>query len=137
MYNVSLIKFKDIYSKYGHLTPIEGSIDIPYEIKRIFYIYGVPGKETRGHHAHKWVYQTLICLNGSLKIKLKTPKDEEVRILDNPSEGLMIGPGIWNEMYDYSEGCVVLVLCSDKYDEEDYLRDYDVYVEYAKKIFGE
>lgn len=136
MYNVSLIKFKDIKSQYGHLTPIESKMDLPYEIQRIFYIYGVPSNETRGHHAHRWVYQTLVCVKGSLKITTKNHKDEETYILNNPSEGLMIGPWIWNEMSDYSEDCVLLVLCSDKYSEEDYIRNYDIYKEESKRHFG-
>ncbi|ERI94318.1 WxcM-like protein [Clostridiales bacterium oral taxon 876 str. F0540] len=136
MFNASLVKFKDIHSKYGHLTPIESKFDIPYDIKRIFYIYDVPNIETRGHHAHRWVYQTLICVKGSLKVRLKNPIEETVFELNNPSIGLMIGPWVWNEMFDYSEDCVLLVLASDHYDEKDYIRNYDIYLEEAKKIFG-
>ena len=135
MNNISFIKFKDICSKYGHLTPIEGKYDIPYDIKRVFYIHGVPDVESRGHHAHRWVYQTLICLKGSMKIKLSDSKDEEVFTLDDPSVGLMIGPWIWNEMYDYSQDCVLLVLCSDYYDEEDYIRDFEVYKKEVENRF--
>lgn len=135
MYNCSLIKFKDIANKYGHLTPIEGLYDVPYEIKRIFYIYGVPQGNVRGHHAHRKIYQTLICVHGSLKVRVKTPDSEEIYTLDRPDIGLMIGPMIWGEQFDYSEDAVLLVLTSDYFDEADYIRNYDIYLEEAKKRF--
>ncbi|KYH30668.1 TDP-4-oxo-6-deoxy-alpha-D-glucose-3,4-oxoisomerase [Clostridium tepidiprofundi DSM 19306] len=135
MYNCSLVKFKDISSKYGNLTPIEGTYDIPYEIKRIFYIYGVPNEEVRGHHAHRKTYQTLICVHGSVKVKVKIPDEEEIFVLDSPDKGLMIGPMVWGEQFDYSEDAVLLVLTSDYFDENDYIRNYDIYLEEAKKIF--
>lgn len=135
MYNCSILKFKDIANKYGHLTPIEGFYDVPYEIKRIFYIYAVPCGDTRGQHAHKKTYQTLICIHGSLKVRVKTPNSEEIITLDRPDVGLMIGPMIWAEQFDYSEDAVLLVLTSDCFDETDYIRNYDVYIEEAKKYF--
>lgn len=135
MYNCSLLKFKDISNKYGHLTPIEGKYDIPYEIKRIFYIYGVPNGNTRGHHAHRKTYQTLICIHGSLKVKVTTPELEKVYILDSADKGLMIGPMVWGEQFDYTEDAVLLVLASDYFDEDDYIRNYDIYLEEAKKRF--
>lgn len=135
MCNVSVLRFKDVESKYGHLIPIEARYDIPYEVKRGFYIYGVPNGKTRGYHAHRWIYQTLICLKGSLKVKLKDTNEEEIYVLDDPTIGLMIGPWIWNEMFDYSEDCVLLVLCSDNYDENDYIRNYDVYETEVRNTF--
>jgi dTDP-4-dehydrorhamnose 3,5-epimerase-like enzyme len=135
MYNCSIIKFKDVANKYGHLTPIEGFYDVPYEIKRIFYIYGVPNGNVRGHHAHRKTYQTLICVNGSLKVRVKTPNEEEVYVLDSPDKGLMIGPMIWGEQFDYSEDAVLLVLTSDYFDENDYIRNFDIYIEEAKSRF--
>ena len=135
MYNCSLIKFKDISNKYGHLTPIEGKFDVPYEIKRIFYIYGVPDADTRGHHAHRKTYQTLICLNGTLKVKVKTPESEEIILLDSPDKGLMIGPMVWAEQFDFFDAAVLLVLTSDYFDENDYIRNYDMYLEEVKNRF--
>lgn len=135
MFNCSLLKFKDIANKYGHLTPIEENYDVPYEIKRIFYIYGVPEGDVRGHHAHKKTYQTLICVHGSLKVRVKTPDSEEIFTLDTPDKGLMIGPMVWGEQFDYSEDAVLLVLTSDYFEEEDYIRNYDIYLEEAKKRF--
>lgn len=135
MYNVTLVKFKDYTDKYGHLTPIEEKSDIPFEIKRIYYITRVEQGVTRGFHSHRKLHQVLICLNGSIKIRVKNPKDEEIYELKDPSIGLYIGPYVWREMFDFTEGSVLLVLASEYYDEEDYLRDYESYVEEVKKVY--
>lgn len=135
MYNCALMKFNDITDKYGHLTPIESKIDIPFEIKRVYYITHVEPNITRGFHSHRKLHQVLICLNGSVKIRLKNPDSEEVVELNDPATGLYIGPLIWREMFDFTEGSVLLVLASEYYDEKDYIRNYDFYLEEAKKIF--
>lgn len=135
MLNCSLMKFKCIKDKYGSLTPIEGKNDVPFEIKRVYYITKVEGNVTRGFHSHRRLHQVLICLNGSIKIRLINPEGEEVIELKDPSIGLYIGPYIWREMFDFSEGSVLLVLASEYFDEDDYIRNYDFYLEEAKKRF--
>ena len=135
MYNVGLIKFKDIKDKYGHLTPIEGNVDIPFSVKRVYYITGVEQGVTRGFHSHRQLHQVLICLNGSVKIRVNNPNEEEIIELNNPSIGLYIGPYVWREMFDFSEGSVLLVLASEYYDESDYIRNYDFYLEEAEKRY--
>ncbi|MBU3155334.1 sugar 3,4-ketoisomerase [Clostridium estertheticum] len=135
MYNCALIKFKDITDKYGHLTPIESKLDTPFEIKRIYYITKVEQGTTRGFHSHRKLHQVLICLNGSVKIRVKNPKEEEVFELNDPSVGLYVGTLIWREMFDFTEGSVLLVLASEYYDEDDYIRNYDFYLDEAKKRF--
>lgn len=135
MYNCSLIKFKDITDKYGHLTPIESKIDTPFEVKRIYYITKVEQGITRGFHSHRKLHQVLICLNGSVKVRIKNPNEEEVIELNDPSVGLYIGTLIWREMFDFTEGSVLLVLASEYYDENDYIRNYDFYIEESKKRF--
>ncbi len=135
MLNCALVKFKEVRDKYGHLTPIEGKVDIPFEIKRVYYISKVEQGVTRGFHSHRKLHQVLICLNGSVKIRLKNPDSEEVVELNEPSLGLYIGPYIWREMFDFTEGSVLLVLASEYYDEDDYIRNYDYYLEEAKKRF--
>ena len=136
MYNISKIKFKDISSKYGSLTPIESRKDIPFDVKRIYYISKVPTDITRGFHSHRELHQILICLSGSVKIKTKTPNEEEIIELNKNSEGLYIGPLIWREMFDFTEEAVLLVLASEYYDENDYIRNYDFYLEEANKLFN-
>lgn len=135
MVNCSFIKFKEIRDKYGHLTPIEEKVDIPFEIKRVYYISKVEQGVTRGFHSHRKLHQVLVCLNGSVKIRLKNPDNEEIVELNEPSLGLYIGPYIWREMFDFTEGSVLLVLASEYYDEDDYIRNYDYYLEEAKKRF--
>jgi len=135
MYNCSLFKFLSIGTKYGALTPIEELIDVPFDIKRIYYITEVPQDVSRGFHAHRKLHQVLICLNGSVKIRVKTPKEETEFILNNSSVGLYIGPYIWREMYNFSEDAVLLVLASDYYHEDDYIRNIDFYMQEACNRF--
>ncbi len=118
----------------GHLTPIEGLKDIPFKIKRIYYITRVPENTIRGFHAHKGLQQVLLCLNGTVKINVSDPFDKKTFVLDNPAKGLYIGPGLWREMYDFSPAAVLLVIASEYFDENDYIRDYRVYTEYAYEI---
>ena len=119
--------------KYGKLIALEEKKDVPFEIKRIYYIYEVESGVRRGFHSHKKLEQVLICVHGSVKILLKTPEYEEIIIPDSPKKGLYIGPDIWREMYDFNDGAVLLVLASDFYDEKDYIRDYSEYEAYYKK----
>lgn len=135
--NVRWIEFRDIIDvknnerPMGHLTPIEGVKDVPFDIKRIYYITRVPENTIRGFHAHKELEQVLLCLNGTVKINVSNPFQKEIFTLDNPAKGLYIGPGLWREMYDFSSASVLLVLASEHYTEDDYIRDYRVYTEYA------
>jgi dTDP-4-dehydrorhamnose 3,5-epimerase-like enzyme len=136
MFNSGLFKFKDIIDESGHLTPIEASIDIPFEIKRVYYLTRVKPGVTRGFHSHRKLHQMLICLNGSVKIRLKNPDEENIYELSDSSVGLYIGPNVWREMFDFSEGSVLLVLASDHYDESDYIRKYDDYAEEVKRLYN-
>lgn len=135
MYNCAKIKFKKFLDKYGALTPIEAKNDIPFEIKRVYYITKVEENVTRGFHSHKKLHQVLLCLNGSVKIRVKNSQEEEIVELNDSSVGLYIGPMIWREMFDFSEGAVLLVLASEYYDESDYIRNYDFYLDEANKFF--
>lgn len=140
MYNCSLIKFRKIKSSsdkgFGCLTPIQYPDNIPFEIKRVYYIYGVEKDAVRGHHAHNKLHQILIPVSGSLKIKVKHHYGEQEYTLDDPSTGLYVGPNIWREMYDFSEDAVLLVLASDIYDPDDYIRDYDRFILNNESLFG-
>jgi dTDP-4-dehydrorhamnose 3,5-epimerase-like enzyme len=137
MKNVRLIKFNEYGNwDYGYLTPVEQLKDIPFDIKRIYYITRVPSEVTRGFHSHKCLQQVLICLNGSVKIRTKTPYEEAVYELNQRSLGLYIGPMIWREMFDFSDNAVLLTLASEYYSEEDYIRDYESYLIAASKYFS-
>ena len=138
--NTKMIEFKDIIDVHnqvrpmGHLTPIEAGIDVPFDIKRIYYITRVPENTTRGFHSHKDLEQVLLCLNGSVEIVVSTPYESETILLNDPSKGLYIGPMVWREMKNFSAGSVLLVLASQHYDENDYIRDYDEYIKIARDV---
>lgn len=140
MFNSGLFKFRMIESSsnkdFGKLTPIENMQEIPFNIQRIYYIYDVGNEITRGHHSHKKLHQMLICVKGSVDIKLKSFFGEEKYTLNDPSVGLYIGPDNWREMSNFSEDAVLLALASEKYDANDYIRDYDEFVQYNQKKYG-
>ena len=135
MYNCSLLKFVNLKNKYDDLTPIEEMVDVPFDIKRIYYISKVPQGLARGSHAHRKLHQVLICINGSVRIKVKNPKEENDFILDDSTVGLYLGPYTWSDMYDFSENTVLLVLASDHYDESEYIRNIDIYLEESKNRY--
>ena len=109
----------------GQLVAVETGKDIPFEVKRVYYIYDTLPGVRRGFHAHKQLQQALICVHGSCKIHLDNGYEQQEVVLDNPAEGLYIANDMWREMYDFSEGAVLLVLASELYDESDYIRNYD------------
>lgn len=129
------MKFMKFSGEQGALTAIEGTRDIPFEVKRIYYITNVPENARRGFHSHKRLHQVLLCLNGSVTIQVQNGKIVEEFVLDNPSEGLYIGPNVWREMYNFSPSAVLMVLASEYYDENDYTRDYETYLADVSKIF--
>ena len=132
-YPISFLSFGD--DEKGKLTAIEENKNLPFGIKRVYYITSVPQNITRGFHSHRKLEQVLLCLNGSVKIRVKTPYEENVVLLDNPSEGLYIGHMVWREMFEFSPGAVLLVLASEYYTEDDYIRDYGNYLEEASAYF--
>ena len=117
-------------SDSGELVFLEARRDISFEIKRVYYIYGVEQGRRRGLHAHKSLTQALICIHGSCKVMLDDGKDKVHVVLNDPSEGLFVGNATWREMYDFSQDAVLLVLASDYYDEQDYIRDYSDFLDY-------
>ena len=112
----------------GSLTFLEGERDIPFPIKRIYYIYDIMAGERRGFHAHRELMQYLICISGSCKVLMDDGTKSEEIMLNDPNQGLYIGPKVWHEMFDFSENAVLLVLASDYYEENDYIRDYNVFM---------
>lgn len=112
----------------GMLVALEEFKDIPFEIKRVYYLYDTKESVRRGFHAHKSLEQILICIHGSCKILLDNGTEKKVVALEKPYEGLYIANDIWREMYDFSPDAVLLVLASDFYREEDYIRDYDEFL---------
>lgn len=113
----------------GILIPLEYKINIPFEVKRIFYIYGVSNNNERGNHAYYNTQQVLICLSGSLKVRCFDGEYNKIHSLDKPNEAIYIGPHIWRATFEHSCDSVLLVLSSLEYDEFDYIRDYDKFLE--------
>lgn len=128
-----IISFPKRRNKTGDLTFLEAEHEIPFAIKRIYYIYDVAHNARRGFHAHKKLQQVLICVHGSCKILLNDGEETTVVELNNPSEGLLIDSAIWREMYDFSPGAVLLVLASEYYDESDYIREYKAFLDFLEE----
>lgn len=117
----------------GQLVAIEEFKDIPFSVKRVYYIYDTKEGVRRGFHAHKKLEQILICVHGSCKIHLDNGTETEEVLLDKPFEGLYISNNMWREMYDFSEGAVLLVLASELYTEDDYIRNYDEFLNFVRE----
>lgn len=116
----------------GQLVAIEAMKDLPFEVKRVYYIYDTLPNVRRGFHAHRNLQQILVCVHGSCKIHLDNGTDTAEVLLDKPHEGLYIANDMWREMYDFSEGTVLLVLASEYYNEEDYIRSYEDFIKLIK-----
>lgn len=130
---IKMYEFKPHGDARGQLVAIEENKDIPFDIKRVYYMYDTTEGVTRGYHAHKSLEQILICVHGSCKIRLNDGKEVEVVTLDKPFEGLYIANNMWREMFDFSPDAVLMVLASQHYDESDYIRNYDDFMRYVKE----
>ncbi|MCI9251258.1 MAG: WxcM-like domain-containing protein [Lachnospiraceae bacterium] len=117
----------------GQLIALEEFKDIPFKIKRVYYMYDTVSNVVRGQHAHKSLQQILICIHGSCRIKLDNGSEKKVVPLEKPYEGLYVAHDMWREMYDFSPDTVLMVLASELYDESDYIRDYDEFLNYIKE----
>ncbi|WFF39533.1 WxcM-like domain-containing protein [Moraxella nasibovis] len=132
---IKLIDFKNLGDERGGLVALESYKNIPFDIKRVYYIFSTKTDVARGFHAHKELNQVLICVSGQCSVLLDNGKQKERMTLNKPSEGLIVEPEIWHEMHDFSEDCVLLVLASDYYDEGDYIRNYDEFLGYVNRPF--
>lgn len=117
----------------GQLVAIEAMKDLPFEIKRVYYIYDTLPGVRRGFHAHRDLQQILVCVNGSCKIHLDNGFETAEVVLDQPNRGLYISNDMWREMYDFTPGTVLLVLASAYYDEADYIRNYDDFIKMVRE----
>lgn len=118
------IDFSQLGDERGSLISLEANKQIPFAIKRVYYIYGTEKEIARGFHAHKQLQQVAVCVAGKCRMILDDGKKREEIWLDSPVKGLLIEDMVWREMHDFSEDCVLLVLASEHYDEADYIRDY-------------
>lgn len=120
----SLIDIPKIHDPRGNLSVIENNV-VPFEIKRVYYLYDVPSGAYRGGHAHKEQYELLVAVSGSFEVVLDNVKKKEIVMLNKPNIGLLIPTMVWRELQNFSSGAVCLVLASDVFEESDYIREYD------------
>jgi len=130
IYNCNVIELPKIHNRAGNITPINSSVEIPFDINRVYYLYDVPGGESRGGHAHKELYQLIVAASGSFDVLLDDGKNRKVVNLNRPYYGLMVIPGIWRELLNFSSGAICMVLASHKYSEDDYIRNYLDFINY-------
>ena len=131
VYDCSLIQLPKIKFRAGNITPVHNSVEVPFDIKRVFYLYDVPGGESRGAHAHKVCHQFLIAASGSFEVLMDDGKIQRIAQLNRPNIGLHIPPGIWASEINFSSGAVCLVLASELYSAEDYIREYESFLSYS------
>lgn len=127
------LNLRKIVDDRGNLTPIEGDSDIPFQIARVYYLYDIPSGSSRAGHAHTKLQQVYIAVSGSFEVRLTNGFESEVVLLNRPDRGLLIGPGVWRDIDNFSAGSVCLVLASAVYDEAEYIREKSTFDAYVKK----
>lgn len=134
VYDCSIVEFNKHHSdRKGNLSVVENNNSVTFNVKRIYYLYDVPGGASRGAHAHKNLYQLIIAASGSFSVTLDDGNVKRTFLLNRPYQGLLVVPGIWRDLYDFSSGAVCLVLASEKYNASDYIRDYHEFLEYERQ----
>ena len=132
VYDCSIFELPRIKNRAGNITPVHNNVEIPFAIKRVFYLYDIPGGESRGAHAHKECHQFLIAAGGSFEVSLNDSRTQRTVQLNRPYLGLHIPPGIWASEINFSSGAICLVFASHAYNEADYIRDYNDFLSTRK-----
>ncbi len=131
VYDCTIIELDKHHSiRKGNISVVQNSDTIPFDVKRIYYLYDIPGGESRGAHAHRDLSQLIVAASGSFRVTLDDGKVKRSFILNRPYQGLYIKPGIWRDLDDFSSGAVCMVLASEVYSKEDYIRDYQDFLEF-------
>lgn len=128
MFGVKLVELKAFGDERGSLIALEKNHNVPFDIKRVYYIYNTKRNVPRGAHAHRKLEQLLVCVTGSCKIKLDDGKTIETVELNSPELALYVGKNIWGEMFDFSQGCVLMVMASEYYNSDEYIYDYNEFI---------
>lgn len=134
VYDCVILPLSKIHNRAGNITIVEGQKNIPFNVRRIYYLYDIPCGEDRGGHAHKVLYQLIVAASGSFNVLLDDGQNKKIVTLNRPDYGLMVVPGIWRELFEFSSGAICLVLASHKYDKDDYMRNYDQFVIFRDNI---
>lgn len=132
VFNCSIIMLPRIKNRAGNITPVHNSLELPFNVKRVFYLYDIPGGESRGAHAHRECHQFLIAASGSFEVLLDDGKTQRLVQLNRPYHGLHIPPMIWASEINFSSGSICLVMASEGYNENDYIRDYTTFLQFVK-----
>lgn len=136
VFECNLLHLNQIGDRNGHITAVNNNFQIPFTVKRIFYLYDIPGGESRGAHAHKECHQFLVAASGSFEVLLDDGLTKRQVLLNRPDLGLHIPPGIWASEINFSSGSICLVLASHEYNESDYIRHFDDYKTYINEAVG-
>ena len=132
IFNCNLVELQKIKNRAGNLSVVENSNSIPFDIARVYYIYDVPGGSDRGGHAHKELEQYVIAVSGAFDIQLDDGKNKKTVRLDRPFLALHIKKGIWRETRNFTSGAICMVIASHKYDNQDYIHDYDDFLKFRR-----
>ncbi len=131
IYDCTIIELDKHHSdRKGNLSVVESAVTVPFDVRRVFYLYDIPGGESRGAHAHRELSQLIIAASGSFSVTLDDGNVKRTFTLNRPYQGLYVVPGIWCELSDFSSGAICMVMASHKYDEAEYIRDYREFKEY-------
>lgn len=131
--NIKLITLPRFTDPRGNLSVVEQNINVPFDIKRVFFTYDVPGGESRADHANKTLIEFIVAVSGSFTVSLDDGVEKKKVLLNKPYQGLLVNPMIWRKLEDFSSGAVALVICSDLYSKEDYIREYEEYIREVNK----
>ena len=133
VYDCTIIELDQHHSdRKGNISVVQNGDTVPFDVKRVYYLYDVPGGESRGAHAHKKLSQLIVAASGSFRVILDDGRAKRTFFLNRPYQGLYLKPGIWRDLNDFSSGAVCMVLASEKYDPDDYIREYDKFLKFRK-----
>lgn len=134
VFDCSIIELDKHHSdRKGNLTVVENGTTLPFDVKRVYYLFDVPGGEGRGAHAHRELEQLIIAASGSFTVTLDDGKSKRSFFLNRPYQGLYVKPGLWRDLVDFSSGAVAMVLASEVYQKEDYIRDYQEFLDFRRE----
>ncbi len=133
VYDSNILVLNKISNDSNSITIIESNQNIPFPLRRIYYTYDVPGGESRGGHAHRQLYQLIVAASGSFDVLLDDGMNKKIVTLNRPNYGLLVVPGLWRELSEFSSGSICLVMTSLKYDASDYIRDYNEFIDWKSK----
>lgn len=132
VYDCTILQLPVVHNEAGNITALNNDLEIPFDIKRVYYLYDVPGGESRGGHGHKALYQLILAGSGSFDITVDDGRIRRTFQLNRPDYGLYLPPGLWRELDNFSSGSICLVMASAFYSTEDYIRNYQSFIEYKK-----